>query len=377
MLILFPAWAIYIQARYPDHLLWQPSKVGRFILGQDLLLKDYHPKSMLKVVAHNVTRAKFPVINVHEHFTYPLSMGERRPEDMIRLMDAANVRQLVDLDGGLGTALRENIQKYRTPYPERFIIFAHVWFDENGTHEHILSGKITDDIVEAAKMGAGGIKIWKNLGLRSRDASGKLIPVNDPRLDPLWKKAGELKLPILIHILDPPANFVPLDQFNEDYEWLGGNTSYSFYGADFPSPSLVYSQFEDVLTKHPDTIFIGAHLLSIGDDLSYLSSLMDKHPNLYVDTAFMTHRLGRQPRSARTFCLKYQDRIMFGTDAFPTLEDYRAHFRFYETDDEYFDPPFSYMPLPRWKISGIALPDDVLKKIYYQNAERILARSGH
>ena len=378
ILILLPIWAIYIEGKYPNHLLWQPSKVGRFILGQDLLLKDYQPKSMLKTVAHKVTRAKFPVINVHEHFTHPLSMGERRPEEMIRVMDEANVQKIVDLDGGLGADLREKIKKYKTPYPERFMIFAHVWFDENGTHEHILSGKITDDIVEAAKMGASGIKIWKNLGLRSRDASGNLIPVNDPRLDPLWNKAGELGLPILIHILDPPANFVPLDRFNEDYEWLGGNTSYSFYGPDFPPPGVVYSQFEDVLAKHPNTLFIGAHLLSIGDDLSYLSSLLDKHPNLYVDTAFMTHRLGRQPHSARTFCLKYQDRILFGTDTRPTLEDYGAHFRFYETADEYFDPPFSsWMPdLPRWKIYGIVLPDDVLKKIYYQNAERIFARNG-
>jgi hypothetical protein len=331
---------------------------------------------MLKTVEHKVTRAKFPVINVHEHFTYPLSMGERRPEDMIRVMDAANVQKVVDLDGGMGADLKDKIQKYKTPYPERFIIFAHVWFGENGTHEHILSGKITNDIVDAAKMGAGGIKIWKNLGLTSRDASGKLIPLNDSRLDPLWSKAGELKLPILIHILDPPANFTPLDRFNEDYEWLRGNTSYSFYGPDFPPPSVVYSQFEDVLAKHPNTLFIGAHLLSIGDDLSYLSSLLDKYPNLYVDTAFMTHRLGRQPYSARRFCLKYQDRILFGTDALPTQEDYGAHFRFYETDDEYFDPPFSYMPLPRWKIYGIFLPDEVLKKIYFQNAQRIFARSA-
>jgi hypothetical protein len=306
-------------------------------------------------------------------------MGERRPEDMIRVMDAVNVQKIVDLDGDLGAALKEKIQKYQTPYPERFSIFAHVWFSENGTHEHILSGKITDDIVEAAKMGARGIKIWKNLGLTSRDASGKLIPLNDPRLDPLWNKAGELKLPILIHILDPPANFMPLDRFNEDYEWFSSRPSYNFSGPDFPSANVVYSQFENVLAKHPNTIFIGAHLLSIGDDLGYLSSVLDKHPNLFVDTAFMTHRLGRQPYSARTFCLKYQDRILFGTDAHPTQEDYGAHFRFYETADEYFDPPFfSWMPdLPRWKIYGIFLPDDVLKKIYYQNAEKLFARTAH
>jgi hypothetical protein len=378
-LILLPTWAIYIDGRYPNHLLWQPSKVGRFILGQDLLLKEYQPKSMLKTVEHKVTRAKFPIINIHEHFTYPLSMGERRPEDMIRVMDAVNVQKIVDLDGDLGAALKEKIQKYQTPYPERFSIFAHVWFSENGTHEHILSGKITDDIVEAAKMGARGIKIWKNLGLTSRDASGKLIPLNDPRLDPLWNKAGELKLPILIHILDPPANFMPLDRFNEDYEWFSSRPSYNFSGPDFPSANVVYSQFENVLAKHPNTIFIGAHLLSIGDDLGYLSSVLDKHPNLFVDTAFMTHRLGRQPYSARTFCLKYQDRILFGTDAHPTQEDYGAHFRFYETADEYFDPPFfSWMPdLPRWKIYGIFLPDDVLKKIYYQNAEKLFARTAH
>jgi len=375
ILILLPIWAIYIEGNYPNHLLWQPSKVGRFILGEELLLKDYQPKSMLKTVSHKVTRAKFPVINVHEHFTYPLSMGERHPEEMIRVMDAVNVQKIVDLDGGLGAALKEKIKKYKTPYPERFMILAHVWFGENGTHERILSGKITEDIAEAAKMGASGIKIWKNLGLRSKDASGKLIPINDPRLDPLWNKAGELSLPVLIHILDPPSNFAPIDRFNEEYEWLSGNTSWSFSGPDFPPPSVVYSQFEDVLDKHPKTIFVGAHLLSIADDLSYLSFLLDKHPNLYVDTAFITHRLGRQPYSARKFCLKYQDRILFGTDTLPTEEDYRAHFRFYETDDEYFDPPFSYMPLPRWKIYGIALPDDVLKKLYYQNAERIFAHS--
>ena len=377
LLILLPTWAMYIAGRYPNHLLWQPSKMGRVLLGQDLLLKDYQPKSNLVTVGHKVTRAKFPVINVHEHFTYPKSMGERRPEDLIRVMDAANVKTIVDLDGNFGDEIREKIKNYKTPYPDRFIIFMNVWFDETGTHEHILSGKITDDIVEAAKMGAGGIKMWKNLGLRSRDASGKLIPVNDPRLDPLWDKAAELGLPVLIHLVDPPGNFQPVDRFHEDYEWLTEFSEWSFSGPEYPAPKVVISQFEDVLAKHRHTIFIGAHMLSLGgDDLSYLSSLLDKHPNLYVDTAFMIHRLGRQPYSARNFFLKYQDRILFGTDTWPTEEDYAAHFRFFETADEYFDPPFSYKKLPRWKIYGIFLPDEVLKKIYFRNAKRIFARRG-
>jgi predicted TIM-barrel fold metal-dependent hydrolase len=297
-------------------------------------------------------------------------------------MDATGVWKIVDLDGGLGSDFTkrmdftEAIEKYKKKYPDRFIIFAQIWFSPGAGHDRILSGKVVDDLDKAVKIGAQGLKIWKNLGMRSRDSLGNLIAVNDPRLDPLWSKAGELGIPVLIHVVDPDTAFQPLDRFNEAFEFLQGAESWNFFGLDPSLKRTVLLQFEDVLNKHPNTIFIGAHLLMDAEHLDYVSELLDKYPNLYVDMGFAVHHLGRQPYTARKFFIKYQDRILFGTDANPTEEDYRAHFRFLETDDEYFDPPFAYMHLNRWKIYGLKLPDEVLEKVYNKNAYKILYKKS-
>jgi predicted TIM-barrel fold metal-dependent hydrolase len=368
----------YIFERYANHLLLQPVQIKRVILGQELLLKDYQPRSTLVTAKHEIVKAKYPVINVHEHFTYiGGAIKKRTPEEMVRVMDATGVRMVVDLDGGLGKQLAQTMETYKKKYPARFIIFAQVWFSENpwDAHEHILSGKVADDLEQAVRMGAQGLKIWKNLGLRSKDTTGKVIPVNDPRLDPLWSKAGQLGIPVLIHIADPVANFQPLDRFNEHYEHLSEKPEWNFNGDQFPSHDSVLSQFEHVIKKHPRTIFIGAHMANSADNLAHLASLMDKYPNLYVEFGARVQSLGRQPYTTRKFFIRYQDRILFGTDAYATEEVYRAHFRFLETDDEYFDYP--YWPIVnfgRWKIYGLYLPDQVLEKVYYKNAEKILLK---
>lgn len=366
-----------INKTYPENILLKPSeliKIGYVLLGKELILSDYQPTSMLVVENHEVERAKYPVINVHAHFTS--SMSERlSEEEIIKIMDSCGVEKIVDLDGGPGAGgFKDKIENYRNKYADNFILFYEIWFHDGVVPDSFFSESVVA-LEEAVKMGARGLKIWKNLGLKARDSSGKLIPVDDLRLDPIWTKAGELGIPVLIHVADPTPFFLPVNRFNERFEALSGLPEWSFYGLEFPTKEAVIQQFENVVNKHPNTTFIGAHMAMLAENLSYLGSLLDKYPNLYVDLSAQAAELGRQPYTARRFFIKYQDRILFGTDGNPREVHYRAYFRFLETSDEYFDYPFSDVHnFGRWKIYGLYLPDGVLEKIYYKNAEKLLAR---
>lgn len=362
----------YVSQVYPGNIFLKPSefiKIWNVLLGKDLLLTDYQPKSMLVVENHQVMRAKYPVINVHTHFTHWIEKMSR--EEIIKIMDDCGVEKVVDLDGSSGE-FEDKIADYKNKYPDRFILFYHVWFRDGVISDSYFSEKVLD-FEKAVKMGARGLKIWKNLGLKAKDSSEKIIPVDDPRLDPLWAKAGELGVPVLIHVTDRDSFFTPVDRFNEHFEELQGFSEWVFYGPGFPSKMTVLGQFENIVKKHPGTIFIGAHMAMKAEDLSYVGSLLDKYPNLYVEISAQVPELGREPYTSRRFFIKYQDRILFGTDGNPREMDYRSYFRFLETADEYFDYPFSeHQSFGRWKIYGIYLPDEVLKKVYYINAAKIL-----
>jgi predicted TIM-barrel fold metal-dependent hydrolase len=194
--------------------------------------------------------------------------------------------------------------------------------------------------------------------------------VDDPRLDPVWEECGRLGIPVSIHVSDPEAFFHPIDNKNERYEELTEHPDWSFYGSQFPSKESILAARDRVIARHPHTTFVALHVANWPENLGYVSRLLDQYPNVMTEFGAREAELGRQPRRAREFFLKYQDRIMFGTDNEVTEEMYRNHFRWLETGDEYFDY-WGYPGQGRWKIYGMELPDSVLEKIYHLNAERM------
>lgn len=355
---------------YPHNLLEQPAKLLRAVLGQEILLSDFDPQTQMAVAQHDILRAKYPVINIHAHFRRWYQHWT--PQDLQALMKACNVIRIIDLDGELGPRLKQEVEQYAKPYPQDFTVFATFWFPDGVINWPYFTQSL-QQLEQAKQLGAQGIKIWKNLGLKTLDTNGCLIAVDDVRLDLVWEAAARLKLPILIHVGDPSAFFKPIDQHNERYEELHANPDWSFYGPQFPPLATVLNQFERVLARHPQTTFILAHLGNRTDDLSAAAGMLDRHPNLHMDISARISELGRQPVTARTFFIKYQDRLLFGTDGNPEASVYRAYFRFLETRDEYFDYPFwPEFNYGRWKISGIGLPDEVLRKLYHDNAAKLL-----
>ena len=288
---------------------------------------------------------------------------------------------LVDLDGGQGDALTAEIVRWQAAYPGRVAVFAgldYASWREDPAFGETEAARLRD----SASRGARGLKVWKLLGLRARDPEGRLVAVDDPRLDPLWSAAAELDLPVIIHIADPIAFFGPLDRENERWEELRAHPDWHFWptrpAADVDAPG--FPPFDDLLAafgrlvgRHPRTTFVGAHVGCAAEDLGLVGRLLDANPNLNVDIAARLGELGRQPYSARAFFLRYADRILFGVDMPPDPDTYAIHYRFLETFDESFD--YDTDPVPgqgRWQIHGIGLPDEVLRKVYRDNARRIL-----
>jgi len=351
--------------------------------SDDLRLSDFRPRSSLRVPVHEVRRPKFPVIDAHNHLgaAFGGEWATRPPAELIATLDESGVDMLVDLDGGYGDALSREIERWQAAYPARVAVFAGLdygaWAADPAFGE-------TEAIRlrDSAARGARGLKVWKLLGLRARDPDGHIVAVDDPRLDPLWGVAGELGLPVLIHIADPIAFFQPLDAENERWEELHAHPDWHFWppqpGDDpgapgFPSFDELLAAFERLVARHPGTTFVGAHVGCAAEDLGLVGRLLDDYPNLSVDMAARLGELGRQPYSARAFFLHHADRILFGVDVGPDPDVYAVHYRFLETFDESFD--YDTEPVPgqgRWQIHGIGLPDDVLRKIYRDNARRIL-----
>jgi len=341
----------------------------------DITLAAYDPQSTLVVPQHRIWRPKFPVIDIHSH----PQQSETTIDDLVRVMDEAGVRAIVDLFGHWGVdgeRLDRLLKAYRLKYPERFIIFTNIDLDKIDTPAGV--AQECAKLERAVVMGVKGVKVWKNLGMIERDNAGLLVAIDDPRLDEIWKKIGALKIPVLIHSADPAALWQPVDRFNERYEELaiGGAWLSSYAGPAYPSRENLLAQRESLLKKHPGTIFIGAHMGEMANDLGALGKLFDQYPNFYVDISARVNELGRQPYTARDFFIKYQDRILFGIDLFPETHVYQEHYRFLETRDEYFDYPRHYFKHGRWKIYGLGLPDSVLAKVYYKNAVKLLGLKG-
>jgi predicted TIM-barrel fold metal-dependent hydrolase len=340
-----------------------------------LLLKDWDPKPMLHLQTHEVPRAKFYVIDVHNHVNDAggIHGEEVPPAEVVKTMDQANVKKVVILTGLWGEKLQSVLDKMVKPYPDRFVVFAQM--DWSKIDDPDFSKKMVAQLDDAVSRGARGLKILKDWGLGVKDKSGKFVAIDDPRMDPVWEECGRLKIPVAIHSTDPEAFFTPTDAKNERYEELMHNPSWSFYGPGIPSKVTLLEQRNHVFAKHPNTTFVALHVANWPENLDAVSEWLRKYPNMYVEFGARQAELGRQPRRAHQFFTEFQDRIMFGTDAEPVPEMYANYFRWLETEDEYF-PYWGYPGQGRWEIYGMGLPDKILEKVYHGNAEKIFGQFG-
>lgn len=350
--------------------------------ADDLRLRDWRPVSKLVVPANPVTRARFPAIDAHNHLGRWLSGWVGDDPDvytvadtdvLLALMAACNLRAIVNLDGRWGDELELNLDRYDRPYPGRFATFCHVdWASAVKTKD--VGATAAASLRESVRAGAKGIKVWKDLGLHVRDQRGELILPDDPRLSPLWETARELGVPVFIHTADPVAFFDPVDERNERYEQLIAEPDWSFADPVFPRFERLIESLEALVAAHPDTSFVAVHVGAYAENVAWVGRMLDTYPNLHVDIAARVAELGRQPRAARELIVAHPDRVLFGIDEFPPArENYEIYFRFLETADEQFPHSTEEVPLMgRWAISGIDLPDDVLRQVYEENALRLV-----
>lgn len=330
-----------------------------------MTIEEYEPRSTLVVPQHIVTRAKYPFIDVHSHQNAAMSAEELAK--LVEQMDQLNMRVMVNLSGGSGERLKQGVANMKGRYPDRFVLFANISFE--GIDHPDYGKRVAAQLEQDVKNGAQGLKIFKNLGMTARDGAGQRIPVDDPRLDPIWEKCAELKIPVLIHTADPKPFWDPPDKFNERWLELKEIPSRARPPDKFPPWEQIIGEQHNLFARHPKTIFINAHLGWYGGNLGQLGMLMDKLPNMYTEIGAVLAELGRQPRFARQWFIKYQDRVMFGKDAW-NPQEYHVYFRVLETADEYFD--YYRKRHAHWKMYGLELPDEVLKKLYYKNALRVI-----
>src|ERR1700737_1461456 len=334
-----------------------------------LLLKDFYPTSMLHAPAHKVERAKYYVIDVHNHVNDAQGIEDPIPLGrVIEVMDSTNVKTIVILTGMWGQKLQRVLETMVKPYPGRFIVFSQI--DWSKIDDANFSQEMVAQLDDAVSRGARGLKILKDLGLGVKDKTDKLISVDDPRLDPIFEECGRLGIPVSLHVSDPEAFFHPIDNTHERYEELIAHPDWSFYGPQFPSKVSILEARDRMLARHPHTTFVALHLANWPENLDYVSAELDRYPNMMVEFGAREAELGRNLRRARAIFLKYQDCRLFATDNGMDEEMYRNHFRWLETADEYFDY-WGYPGQGRWKIYGMELPDSVLEKIYHFNAERM------
>lgn len=332
--------------------------------GQEMSFEAYNPTSTLVVPGEEVPRAKFPFVDIHSH---QFRMATQDLSTLIADMDKLNLAVMVNLSGRSGEQLQQAVDNVSRNYPNRFVVFANIDFSGIGTPgwtENAVRQLETD-----VSNGARGLKIYKSLGLRNSDNQGNRVAVDDDRLDPIWAKCGELGIPVLIHSADPKSFWDPMDSTNE--RWLELKTRPRRKRSDTdPAPwQQIINEQHRMFKKHPKTKFINAHMGWYANNLGKLAVLMDEIPNMYVGIGAVIAELGRQPRFARSFFIRYQDRILFGKDSWQPGE-FPTYFRVLETNDEYF--PYYKKYHAFWAMYGLGLPDEVLRKVYYKNAMKLL-----
>ncbi len=341
-----------------------------------MLLQNFRPQAKLVTQTTLVNKPKFSVIDAHNHLGDPFGGGwDQKPlQQLLDLLDEACVTHYVDLDGGWGEEiLYRHLDHFKARAPERFQVFGGVnwgqWRELGNRFPEWAAGRLKAQ----KEAGAQGLKIWKPFGLQVKDDQDRLVKVDDPRLVPIWETAGELGLPVLVHVADPVAFFDSLDETNERWEELGEHPNWAFTSPPFPAFMEILNAFKNLVSRHPATTFIGAHVGCYGENLGWVGQMLEDCPNYFIDISARLGELGRQPYTARKFFIQYQDRILFGSDLSPDLDAYRLYYRFLETDDEYFNYNTGEVPLQgRWYVSGLYLPEEVLKKVYAENARRVL-----
>jgi len=348
--------------------------------------------SLLNLPNNTPERARFPVIDAHNHL-----FGDIPAPELVNSLDQVGVRVFVNVTGNVRLPYDESgytieprdlgvyLDKYCKPYPKRFAALTMADFarwDDNplfrsaenpGGEAEGWVQQCIRHLEEDVARGALGLKITKELGLKFTDNDGSMLPVDDPRLFPIWRRAGQLDIPVLIHTTDPLAFWLPVDRENEHYQSLQEFVDWSFVDAVYSKQQLL-QQRDRLVAAHPETRFLCAHVANFPEDLEYVSAFLDSHPNAWIDISARMDELGRQPYTAREFIIRHQDRILFGIDMPPRPDIYRCYFRFLETRDEYFEYPdyIGRWGHTRWRIYGLGLPDEVLKKIYHENALRLL-----
>lgn len=330
------------------------------ISPDELLLKEYTPRSQLVLSETPITRAKYQVVDVHMH-----PRDERGADEWVEMARSINVRKTILLGGALGDQFIQQYDTYVKPYPEDFLLFCGLgrqWFGEPD-----YSVKAVKAIEEAYKLGARGIGeiMDKGMGMGT-DYQGRTIDIDHPMFDAVWEKCVELGIPINIHIFDPPSFYEPLDKFNEQFLIAA---KYHFYGKNIHDRNTMINKRNSIMDRHPKLVVIGAHMGNSAHNLAELGRYLDKYPNFYVDLSARSWEYGRQPNTARKFITKYQDKIFFGTDLGPAKGSYLPHFRLLETDDDGIEPQGASRG---WQVHGLNLPDKILRKLYYKNAERVI-----
>jgi hypothetical protein len=328
-----------------------------------LPLGEFHPRSTLTTPVHEILRPRFPAIDYHNH------LDAQEPARMLEIMNACGIEHLVNITMKVGDEALRQIDRYHQADPVRFSTIG--WMDWSGVESTDFIDVSIQRLERLHAHGIVGFKLWKDLGLTVRDSTGKLLRIDDERLAPIFDRAGELGLPVMVHFADPAAFFLPIDAENERYEELAAHPDWGFYGSEF-SKSELLDQRDRVFARHPGTTFVAAHIAENSEDLQRVTAMLDANPNVVVDLSARASELGRQPYSARKFFLRFADRIVFGADLVPEIKMYRLYYRFLETADEYFEYPTHASGQGRWNIYGLDLPDDVLRKVYRENALRLL-----
>ncbi len=344
-------------------LLWP--RIARTLQSQRApTIQEYSPKSTLVTKEHKPERAKFPFIDIHSHHWNP-TPGQ--VDQLVKEMDTINLRVMVNLSGGSGEELRKTVATMKGRYPDRFVVFANPSYEDINAPGY--GNRAAERLAADARNGAQGLKIFKDFGMDLKYANGERVHADDPIFDPLFEKCAELKIPVLIHIAEPSAFFDPRDYKNERWEELNEFPQRARPPSKYPSFETLMAERNHLFAKHPRTNFIAAHLAFHGNDLERLGKLFDTLPNMYVDIAAVLAELGRQPYSAHDFLVKYQDRVLMGKDIYE-VNEYKWYFRALETRDEYFE--YYRKRHAFWRIYGFQLPDEVLKKIYYKNALKLV-----
>ncbi|HBY60881.1 MAG TPA: amidohydrolase [Solibacterales bacterium] len=323
-------------------------------------IEEYEPKSTLVVPRTEIKRAKYPFVDVHLHIA-------DRPDELLRTMDSLNMRVMVSsfVRGGVGEPLKKRIESLRAASPDRFVVFGNI--DYRGLDEPGYAERAAAQVEQDLRAGSRGLKVWKDFGMMLKDKDGKRVPADDPRFDKVFEVCAKYQAPVLIHTADPKQFWDPIDKYNE--RWLDLKLHPNRARTGEPSWDTLIAEQHRLFARHPRTIFINAHMGWLAFDLARLGAVLDKLPNVYLDLSATIVELGRQPRAARAFFTRYQDRVLFGKDTW-RADEYANYFRTVETADEYFDHERKYQGV--WKIYGMDLPDEVLRKLYYRNALRVI-----